>query len=214
MDIKQFEINLRKINTLKQNIELSGEEISKLEIELLKTYIKKLYESVALGEDLEIKEPVIIPAVPNKKKEEPAVETVKEVTRETVRLEEKKEPVEQMPEASPGKDGGPGRTYDEAILAIFETGKSSELSDKLGSMPITDIKKAIGINDRIFTINELFGGNNDIFNQTIDKLNSMSSFEEARDYLLEQVAEKFNWAQEDNAKKAKRFVKLVRRRYT
>jgi len=60
----------------------------------------------------------------------------------------------------------------------------------------------------------MFGGDNNLFNQSMEKLNSFTNFEEAKDYLLENLAEKFGWAKPVNHKKVKIFIKLVQRRYT
>ena len=205
MDIKKFEINLKKVNTLKQNIDLTGEEISKLEIQLLKNYIQKMYEALAMEDIAEDDEDIVV--VKKKKKKKKVVQVEEEPQEEeTEKAEEPEKEITEEPVIEK-------KEYDEKLLALFVTDKGAELSDKLGSLPITDIKKAIGLNDRIFTINELFGGDKNLFNSTVDKLNGMSGFEEAKDYLLENIAEKYNWAEEDNIKKVKRFIKIVNRRF-
>ena len=219
MNIKKFEVLLKKINTLKQNIDLSGENISKLEMDLLKNYIKGLYETIEMGnENLENDFQIEDSKKGKKKKKEKLVGAElpdEEAFEEEEVFEEEKEvkdqAVEEKPEESPKKENL--KEYDNELLAIFEKSFSSDLSEKLSSSPITDIKKAIGINDRIFTINELFGGDKEVFNSAIDQLNKFDKFEDARDFLLANFAGKYNWAQNENLKKAKRFVKLVGRRY-
>jgi len=97
---------------------------------------------------------------------------------------------------------------------LFEQNEARELSEKLGESPIKDLSKAMGLNEKILTINELFGGNKESFNSTLTLLNSMSNFEDAKNHLANKVAIKFNWAgSKEKTKLAKNFVKLVRRRY-
>ena len=48
---------------------------------------------------------------------------------------------------------------------------------------VTDLRRAIGINDRFRFKRELFGGNEQIMMETIDLLNKCSSLEEAEEYL-------------------------------
>ena len=51
----------------------------------------------------------------------------------------------------------PSSTFSPDMLAIFEEKPITELSDKLSQTPISDLTKAMGISERIFTVNELFG---------------------------------------------------------
>ncbi|MEM6319855.1 MAG: hypothetical protein AAF960_19440 [Bacteroidota bacterium] len=97
---------------------------------------------------------------------------------------------------------------------LFELNtEARELSEKLGQTRIKDLNNAMGLNERIFTINELFGADNSLYRNVIRDLNNMSSFEEATAYLSANVAEKFNWTHKNKRNKAKNFIKLVRRRY-
>lgn len=96
---------------------------------------------------------------------------------------------------------------------IFEIRQGNELSERLSSTPIKDIFKAMGLNERIFTQNELFGGNNEVFRQTIDKLNNFSTFAEAKRYLKATVADTYAWSDSGRVKIAQNFVQLVHRRY-
>ncbi len=94
---------------------------------------------------------------------------------------------------------------------FFGEKMSKELSDKLGETPIDDMRKGMGLNERILLMNELFDGDQRGFEDTINTVNSMTSFEEAKNYLLSTVAPKYNWAAKE--KRAKAFAKVVRRRF-
>ena len=101
----------------------------------------------------------------------------------------------------------------EDLQMLFESESVNELSDKLSQSPISDLTKAMGINEKIFTVQELFGGNMSLFTDTMANLNNLSNLEQARDYLVEHVAIEQNWSAEDKIKKAAKFVKLIKRRY-
>lgn len=98
--------------------------------------------------------------------------------------------------------------------AIFNQTSGTEISDKLSSLPIKDLTKSMGINERMFTVKELFGGDQTKFNTTLQDLNGLGNFEEAKDYLIKGVATELDWDDADKYKKAINFVKLVQRRYS
>ena len=68
-----------------------------------------------------------------------------------------------------------------------KVGDSKKAEGKTRSLPVTDLNRAIGINDRFYYIRELFNGQEDAFRHTIDKLNSAGSKEEATTILSEAV---------------------------
>ena len=98
--------------------------------------------------------------------------------------------------------------------ALFEVKAATELSEKLSQAPIRDLTKAMGLNEKIFTINELFGGDSKVFDEVIKKLNTYNSFDAAKDYLATTVAHTYNWTNRDKKKKAIHFINLVKRRYS
>lgn len=93
---------------------------------------------------------------------------------------------------------------------LFEEKMSKELSDKLGEMPIDDMRKGMGLNERIIFLNELFDGNNMEFENAINNLNNAPSFEDATQQLMI-LATRFDWSSKE--KQAKPFIRLVKRRH-
>lgn len=79
---------------------------------------------------------------------------------------------------------------------------ASQLQDK----PIADLTKEIGVHDRFLFIKELFDGDSNNYEKTINKLNQFNDISEALIYLQEN----FNW--NDNNKAANRFIDLIRRK--
>jgi hypothetical protein len=72
------------------------------------------------------------------------------------------------------------------------------LADKIGKTSIGNQKIAIGINEKFLFINELFKGDIQEYNKTIDKLNSYQNLEECTGFLEEQK-KKFKWDEKPGA---------------
>lgn len=87
-----------------------------------------------------------------------------------------------------------------------------ELADKLNETPIRDLKKAIGINDRYLFINDLFKGDESMFERSVKTLNNFSILPEAEFWMQRELKMKLGW-KEDNLL-AQQFVHLVRRRFS
>ena len=133
---------------------------------------------------------------------------VKEALKEIEAEEEVKGKIKETPKPKKAKTG-----YSNELIELFDLHESSELSDKLASAPISDLTKAMGINEKIFTVNELFGGKQDEMNNMLCALNGLDNFEEAKSVLMNSVAQKYNWTEGSKLKKAKNFIKLVKRRF-
>ena len=108
----------------------------------------------------------------------------------------------------------PTTVVDPEHADLFQVSNDArELSEKLGQSRIMDLNNAMGLNERIFTVNELFGADNSLYRNVIRDLNGLKSFEEAKAYLSTNIAEKFNWTHKSKRNKAKNFIKLLKRRY-
>jgi hypothetical protein len=132
-----------------------------------------------------------------------------EVELKHMELPKPKEPVTPFVQPVPQKNN----IVRASIQELFEVKKGTELSDKLHELPLKDINRAIGINDRLEMVSTLFGGQKPLFEQAISELNNLKSFEEAADLLGLGPALQFKWDHEDQKEKAIEFIKLIRRRY-
>ena len=101
----------------------------------------------------------------------------------------------------------------EEVLELFEVKRATDLSEKLSSSPLSDLLKAMGLNERILTVNELFGGDAGEFKKVMKDLNKLASFDEAKQYLAANVVEKYGWTKPNKKSKAKILIKTIRRRY-
>ena len=86
-----------------------------------------------------------------------------------------------------------------------------ELSDKLTDAPIKDLKKAIGINDRFLFINELFRGDEAMYERSIKTIQNFSILAEAEYWIRRELKVKIGWLDTDPI--VKQFDQLVRRRF-
>jgi hypothetical protein len=93
---------------------------------------------------------------------------------------------------------------------LFEEKMKKELSDKLGETPLDDIRKGMGLNEKMLILNELFDGKHQEFDDAVHTLNTIGSFESAKN-VLATLSQRFDWASKE--KFAKPFIRLVRRRY-
>jgi len=122
-------------------------------------------------------------------------------------------PVYRQPTVTAVPQSSRHQVPNEEYEQLFQQENSNELSHKLSTLPISDLNKAMGINERIFTINELFRGDSAAFKRTIAALNQLPSFRKAKAYLAENVVNEFDWTNKLRRNKAKNFIKLVNRRY-
>jgi len=99
------------------------------------------------------------------------------------------------------------------VEALFEHKEAKELSEKLSEAPITDLRRAISLNDRLLMARELFGDDKQLFETAIQTLNNFADFSQAKDYMAQNFVINFDWTNPARIESAKKFIKLVRRRY-
>ncbi|MEO7264231.1 MAG: hypothetical protein ABIW38_04930, partial [Ferruginibacter sp.] len=87
-----------------------------------------------------------------------------------------------------------------------------ELSDTLLDTSIKDLKKAIGVNDRFLFINELFRGDEVMYERSIKTINGFSIFPEAEYWIKRELKLKLGW--NDANEVVKQFDQLIRRRFS
>lgn len=233
MDTREFGRKLKKISVLYDTIQENG-AVSALEKDLLLSYIRDLYEVAADAETSVIRK-TEIPV--DKKAEVKISENITPVTqipeeRPVIDLSSSVPVIKPTPKAEPVLESvTPPRAAepepkpvasavstaasntDQAVLELFQEAKVTDLSDKLAQTPIKDLTKAMGINEKIFTMQELFGNNQDHFNKVLTDLNNCPDYSAAKTYLMEEVIPRYNWTSDNKIKKAVTFVRMVRRRF-
>jgi len=238
MDFHQSTIVLEKINSLHKSLQAGGGQVAPIERDLMLSYIRQLYETVLNPMGASAPAPAApapkpeeppAPVAPQRKPAPPKIieipDTLKDLAPPTP------QPVRQAPPApapkvvevappppaprAPEPAPQPAKTekISAKVEALFSFQQARELSDKLGDRPITDLTKAMAINDRLQYMNELFGKDADSMTETLKLLNKFENLDQARSLLMS-VAEQYHWADEEKIDTAKDFIKLIRRRYS
>jgi len=87
-----------------------------------------------------------------------------------------------------------------------------DLGDTLIEVPIRDLRKAIGVNDRFLFINELFRGDEAAYERSIKTINSFSIFAEAEYWIQRELKVKNGW--DAGNEMVSQFYQLVKRRFS
>ncbi len=99
----------------------------------------------------------------------------------------------------------------ESLNDKLKQGKT-ELMEVLKESPVKDLRKAIGINDRFLFINELFRGDETMYERSIKTINSFNIYPEAEYWINREMKTKLGW-NNDNAT-VQHFDQLVKRRFS
>jgi hypothetical protein len=87
-----------------------------------------------------------------------------------------------------------------------------DLAATLKDTPLRDLKKAIGINDRFVFINELFRGDEAMYERSIKTINNFKILQEAQYWMERELKVKLAW--DDDRQITKHFYQLVKRRFS
>ncbi|MBS4064882.1 MAG: hypothetical protein KGZ74_09995, partial [Chitinophagaceae bacterium] len=91
--------------------------------------------------------------------------------------------------------------------------ETKEIGHKLSETgAVKDLKKAIGINDRFVFINELFRGDEAMYERSIKTINNFSIYPEAQYWMERELKIKLGW--DDTRQSAQDFYALVKRRFS
>lgn len=87
-----------------------------------------------------------------------------------------------------------------------------EVAHKLKESPVKDLRKAIGINDKFTLINDLFRGDEAMYDRSIKTINSFHILQEAEYWMNRELKVKLGW--NDSKENVQHFYQLVRRRFS
>lgn len=88
----------------------------------------------------------------------------------------------------------------------------TELVEILKEAPVKDLRKAIGINDRFVFINDLFRGDEAMYERSIKTINSFNIFPEAEYWISRELKVKLGWDADHPS--VLQFDQLVKRRFS
>lgn len=155
----------------------------------------------------ELEEPAPPKEIPHVKHHEPVKEPpAPEPKKEPVDTGHKKEPREEVKTET--VEEKPMTINQRMSAQLNKTGRAPEHSHV---QPISDLKQAINLNDKLSFIKDLFNGYNLAYSEAIDILNRFSSFAEAEDFLKTNYAVKNHW--DTKQATADKFYELLKRRY-
>ncbi len=220
MSIKKFKKLSKKVHAIIDNME-GNESLNTIERDLIANYLLQMYEIIRISPNYENREKkekqvahidaaYVLEEIPAKPISKPSPVVPREDAPSRPAPSSVQAEVAVKVEKVTKKSNSEGAHLIDELLESFEM---NDLSDKLRMQPIKDILKAMSINEKIFTINELFGGDKVTFDHTIRALNEAGSFQGAKDILTDEIIEKFNWTAPDKIKKLKQFLVLIKRRF-
>lgn len=102
-------------------------------------------------------------------------------------------------------------TQEESLNEKLRQSKT-ELMEVLKETPVKDLRKAIGINDRFLFINELFRGDEAMYERSIKTINSFNIYPEAEYWISRELKIKIGWSNDNPT--VQHFDHLVRRRFS
>lgn len=152
----------------------------------------------------------------------PAVKEVKEtilvdegnisVVQKNGQLDMVFDPMTEIPTLShQPKDLNESNEAGESLNDKLRQGKT-ELVEILKETPVKDLRKAIGINDRFLFINELFRGDEAMYERSIKTINSFNIYPEAEYWINRELKVKIGWNKDNTT--VQHFDQLVKRRFS
>jgi hypothetical protein len=110
-----------------------------------------------------------------------------------------------------GKEVNDSTTHPESLNDKLKQGKT-ELVEILKETPVKDLRKAVGINDRFLFINDLFRGDETMYERSIKTINSFNIYAEAEYWISRELKTKLGWSKDDPS--VQHFDQLVKRRFS
>jgi len=233
MDKEKARILINKINALYKNIDANTPSVSHLERDLMLSYLRQFYETIALSKN----QPK--PAISEEKSEsiplnveqaETKVETSslerssaigiskvveKEIPKEDVTIGNNfvVEPITPLPAEILPVAETVKTVYNGDLNTLFIWQEPSNLAERLASKPLSSLSlSTFSMNERLLYTNDLFGKNNAEMEEAIKMLNNLPHFDQAKSFLI-QLGEQYEWNKEERKEAAKSFINTVRRRF-
>ncbi len=94
----------------------------------------------------------------------------------------------------------------------FMKATQSSLADTHSNRKIESLKNSISINQRFSFINELFGGDNLTYYQTIKTLDEYATPEEAKDFVTGELSRKYDWSKKQEH--VQKLLRLIERKFS
>lgn len=182
-------------------------EMSRLDMDIMMERTRDFYDLLCdyQSENLEI-EPTDEDAVNTKINEggelinrdvELEIETPEEAEQEATEEIKHELPVEENDNEEDLDEEDDWEDEDDEVFHVEEP-EDNSLAARLKRTPVEDIREALGINDKMMIINELFGGSFERYNKSIEALNDFPTLSGAKVYMNELQIE-LQWDTESEA---------------
>ena len=196
---QQIEEANETMRRLGERLEAKGERLEDPDIEILKEKRQLLAEELDRLETLEITDDAPIST------EEPVVE----LEPEPVLEEPAPAPILELePVVEPEPVAEPEPVVEPAPVVEKPAPRPVPQQTSLFGTAVEDIRQAISLGDRFLFQRELFAGNGELMQKTLDELNALGSLSEAMDYVLNN----FEWDKESTA--VQLFENVLKRRFS
>ncbi|MCW5907041.1 MAG: hypothetical protein KIS94_04225 [Chitinophagales bacterium] len=210
---------LEKINRFARQSQLS-----QLELDLLKSYLREMYEALDDAAIMQTEEAPVIPLKVEKAetlqpellvadKEQPTEQKPMDVKPEKIvnKVEElqAKQVAETQKEmltsvkASINEIVKPAQTLNEKVK-----GKPVEVHHRFASKALKDM---VDLNKRFVFVSELFKGDADGFSEAVKYIDSLETYNTAQQYLAETLLRKYGW--DETSQAARLFNKMVKQKF-
>lgn len=213
---KVFEL-LDKINSTIHENDL--DRLSRLQIDLLKDYLRKLYDTLdeiknTTAPETMAAEPVVKTVLhPNKKV------LLAEITEEIDKADKSFGTIstdtalkkESKPPATPAiisKTTINETTPRNASLNEKHKSATNEVHQKLSSRPLKDL---IDLNKKFIILNELFKTNTEAYLTAVNHLDGLPNFKDAELYIKSELLVQYQW--DEKSQPVRMFVKLVKQKF-
>lgn len=174
-------------------------EIIKHELEIDESWA----DDEEIAEDINIEDEVLIDEQPGDE------ELINESIDDDLRIHD--EIPDALPAEEPKAVEPPAKEVDEVFTINQKISAQMGNKPDAALLPITDLKPAITLNDKLLFIKDLFNGYSLAYSEAIDILNRFKSFEEADTFLKKNYTVKNNW--DAKPETTAKFYELLKRRY-
>ena len=223
--LSALEARVAQLEEANEAMEREGDEAKAL-IATLQTELAALAATgvtVTPAEEPEVEIELIVEEdteIENELVEEPQADVREELEQleplESLEIIEEEEPVAE-PVVEPILEPAPQPVQSTDNLAPNDASSAKPTQPAKGAQPlqtslfgaaVEDIRQAISLGDRFLFQRELFAGNGELMQKTLDEINSLGSLGEAMDY----VADNFEWDKESTA--VQLFENVLKRRFS
>jgi hypothetical protein len=213
----QSEINEKKINSEQPEPSIIDEKqkqiIKEVKSELIhdehETFKNKRSSDIIFEEGtMLLKEKIFFKSPPNEKTDEEKLQERKQVAKENIEKDLKKE--KEKTDSQDSKQSYISDRFKTTKPTLYDELANKtiqeDLSQQLKSQGPIGIASTLGLNEKFEMINELFGGNREKFESTMQVLGKAGSFVEAYNYLKEN----FNW--DMDSQYVQRLLEIIRQK--